>query len=134
MKLPVLDELLAYQNEQVVRYFCHHHPDISYQEGQQLFNDLLAWMWLNACRQKSHRLTYLFGPLLRLDEVWHCFILHTPDYVDFCQHYFADYFHHHVETIGSEHELSPDELADFLEDCFEYLGDAWVERHFPALD
>lgn len=130
MKLPPLPELLAYENEQVVRHFCHYQPSFSLDQGKLLFKDLLSWMWLNLHREKNGRKTYLFGPLLKMDELWHSFILHTPDYLNFCQHYFAGYFHHHVEPIGFEHELSADELADFLNDCFDYLGEEWVKRHF----
>lgn len=130
MKLPLLSELLAYENERVVRYFCHSHPAISYEQGKLLFSDLLAWMWLNLFRKTKGANTYLFGPLLILDEFWHCFILHTQDYFSFCQSYFKDYFHHQIEPIGFEHQLSTEEFADFLNDCFEYLGEAWVHRHF----
>lgn len=131
MKLPQLSELLRYENERVVRYFCHYHPTVPYEQAKQLFADLLAWLWLNLYRRDRERNTYLFGPLLVLDELWHAFILHTDDYFSFCQHYFDAYFHHHVEPLGFEHELTAEELADFLNDCFEYIGEAWVSRHFP---
>lgn len=130
MRLPPLSELLTYKNEQVVRSFCHYHPTVSYEQGKQIFVDLLAWLWLNLHRQSSKRQTYLFGPLLILDEIWHTFILHTRDYISFCQYYFEDYFHHHIEPIGFEYELTAEELADFLNDSFEYLGEAWVTRYF----
>lgn len=130
MKLPLLPELLTYENEQVVRYFCHQYPDFSYEKSKQLFQDLLAWMWLSIYRQTSNRSTYLFGPLLVLDKMWHNFILHTRDYVDFCYRYFNDYFHHHVEPAGFEYLLTAEELADFIDNCFEYLGENWVHRYF----
>ncbi|STX28172.1 Uncharacterized conserved protein [Legionella beliardensis] len=130
MKLTSLDELLQYKNQQVVHYFCHHYPTFSEQQAHQLFRDLLAWMWLTLQRKSDNRHTFLFGPLLPLDTLWHAFILHTRDYQAFCQLYFGQFFHHDVEPIGQAHEVSPDELADFLEDCFTYLGEDWVERYF----
>ncbi|WED43637.1 hypothetical protein [Legionella cardiaca] len=133
MKLPLLSELLAYENARVVHYFCHYHPEFNFVQGQRLLNDFLAWMWLNAYRKNTNRHTYLFGPLLILDKLWHAFILHTDDYVSFCQHYFGEYFHHHIEPLGMEHELTPDELADFLSDAYDYLGREWIERYFIAL-
>nr|WP_058440966.1 hypothetical protein [Legionella brunensis] len=133
MNLPLLSELLAYENKQVVHYFCHHHPHFSHEQSQQFFNDFLGWLWLNVYRKTSHRHTYLFGPILILDKVWHTFILHTEDYVNFCNRYFGEYVHHHIEPIGSEHELSPEELADFLDDAFELLGKEWIERYFMTL-
>ena len=131
MKLPQLAELLAYENDQVLHYFCYQQPHFSYEKAQQLFKDLLAWMWLKVHRQQSNHPSYLFGPLLILDELWHCFILHTRAYSDFCQHYFNDYLHHEVEPIGFEHQLSTEELTDFLNDCFDLLDVSWLHRHFP---
>lgn len=131
MKLPLLSELLDYENDRVIRYFCHHHPDISTTQAKQLLCDLLAWMWLNAYRKKNNQTTYLFGPLLILDSIWHSFILHTFDYFTFCQTFFNQYFHHTIEPIGSEHRVTAEELSDFLHDCFNHLGEAWVDRYFP---
>lgn len=87
-------------------------------------------MWLSEQRKEQGKKTYLFGPLLILDELWHAFILHTRDYVDFSLKYFGRYFHHEVEIPGQEHTLEEEEFRDFLEDCFTYLGSDWVERRF----
>jgi hypothetical protein len=131
MKLD-LPALLHYKNEQVVTHFCHSHPEFSLSEAQLLFEDLLAWMGLSWQRTILGKKTYLFGPLLILDEMWHTFILHTQDYVHFSMTYFGEYFHHHVEPIGFEHVLEEDELTDFLQDCFKYLNIEWVERCFSS--
>lgn len=125
-----LKELLAYRNQAVMSYFCHHHAGYSMLEAQELFTDLLAWLWLKEQRQKKGKHTYLFGPLLVLDELWHSFILHTHDYVAFSHDYFGQYLHHQIEPIGLEHHMSEDQLADFLHDCFAYIGEQWVERRF----
>ncbi|KTD40034.1 hypothetical protein [Legionella parisiensis] len=125
-----LSALLDYKNKAVINHFRHIHPEFSEQESQVLFTDLLSWMWLNAQRAKQGKKTYLFGPLLILDKLWHSFILHTRDYVDFSMRYFNVYFHHDVEPIGQEHVMEEDELNDYLQDCFTYLGPEWVERRF----
>lgn len=125
-----LDDILTYQHDDLIGYFCHHHPSYSFLEAKELFSDLLAWMWLQQQRQSMGKKTYLFGPLLVLDDMWHVFILHTRDYMTFCERYFGEYFHHEIEPIGSEHQVEEDELTDFLEDCFNYLGASWVERRF----
>jgi hypothetical protein len=72
MKLPSLPELLAYENEAVVHYFCHQHPG------------------------------------------------------------YSEKLHHQIEPPGFEHELTTEEPADFLNDCFEYLGADWVSRYFET--
>lgn len=130
MRLPALSELRAYRNEPLIQYFCYHHPDYSPPEAQQLLQDLLGWMWLTIYRKEQGRKTFLFGPLLNLDKLWHVFILHTRDYISFSEQYFQTYFHHDVEPVGHEYQLSADELAEFLDDCFDYLGEDWVQRHF----
>lgn len=134
IQLPLLAQLLNYKNEKLIHYYCYHHPEINEDQAEHLFQDLLGWMWLNRYRQANNRQTHLFGPLLRLDEIWHSFILHTQDYFSFCLHYFGDYFHHHIEPPGFEHELSEEELADFLSDCFDYLGEDWINRQFLLVE
>lgn len=133
MKLPSLHTLLKYRNDSVIRFFCYEH-NTAVEEAQQIFADLLGWLWLNAYRRAHHQKpTYLFGPLLLLDKIWHSFILHTQDYWQFCNHYFDEYFHHHVEPKGYEYVVSPEELADFLKDAFEHLGNEWVQRQFGPI-
>lgn len=129
---PELSLLLDYTNTPVITRFCSDHPEISLDEGQLLFQDLLAWMWLKQQRNKENKPTYLFGPLLILDDLWHTFILHTRDYIDFSMNFFGEYLHHEVEPVGFEHVLNEDELADYLQDCFKYLNEEWVKRRFAV--
>lgn len=130
---PKLATLLTYQNDQIVRYYCKEHPAVSVEQGHLIFKDLLGWLWINAYRKQKNLKTHLFGPLLKLDAMWHVFILHTRIYTEFCQHFFSAYFHHDVEPHGEEHQLSADELTDFLGDCYDHLGEAWVVRNFESL-
>ena len=127
---PDLSAVLAYENTAVVNYFCHHHPEFTEREGQALFKDLLAWLWLNKQRAKQDKKTHLFGPMLVLDQLWHAFILHTQDYVNFSIKYFGTYFHHDIEPVGCEHIMEEEELRDYLQDCFHFLGEDWVARRF----
>lgn len=127
-----LAELLNYTNQPIINYFCHNHPQTNLNECNLLFKDLLAWMWLKKQRDQMGKKTYLFGPLLSLDEMWHDFILHTRDYIDFCMHYFGEYLHHDVEPPGFEHHIDEAELRDYLDDCLTYLDQDWVERRFIA--
>lgn len=125
-----LADVLNYKNVSVVTQFRHYHDHYSKQEVDQLFDDLLAWLWFKSEREKNNKPTYLFGPLLILDELWHIFILHTRDYFDFSLRYFGVYLHHEPEPVGFEHRMSEDELCDYLRDCFIYLDASWVERCF----
>lgn len=123
-------EILSYENERVVDYFCHLNPAYTREESKTLFKDLLAWIWLNLQREKLGKKSYLFGPLLQLDAMWHAFILHTQDYSDFCWTYLGHFFHHEVEPPGKEHSINEYELRDYLEDCIAYINQDWVTRRF----
>lgn len=129
--LPEQKYILEYKNAALLQYFCAHHSEINPAEAEQLLSDLMAWLWLNAYRRRLSKKTYLFGPLLILDELWHAFILHTRDYHAFCDQFFGEYIHHEIEPLGKEHEISPEELADFLSDAIDHLGMPWVLRYFP---
>ncbi len=123
-------DLLCYKNPKIIEHFYKKNPDYGHDHCQQLFSDLMAWFHLKAIRKCSDKKTYLFGPLLVLDELWHCFILHTREYIKFSVHFFGEYLHHEVEPIGKEHYLTPEETADFLQDGFLHLGEDWVMRYF----
>jgi hypothetical protein len=127
-----LNLLLSYKNQEVVSQFCHLYPQHSLPYATELFHDLLGWFWLRAQREGKGKSTYLFGPLLVLDDLWHVFILNTRAYIDFSMHFFGEYVHHDPEPIGFEHHLSEDELRDFIEDCFLYLDEDWVMRRFAS--
>lgn len=128
-----LRQLQRYRNPRIIDYFCQKNQALTLEQCQQLFTDLLAWMQLKIIRNSAGKKSYLFGPLLILDELWHVFILHTRDYMAFCEHYFGHYLHHEVEPLGAEHRLSAEELADFLKDSFTHLGESWVRRYFGSL-
>lgn len=131
MKLQqAVPDIIHYRNPTVIDYFSKKNPQYSPEECQQLFTDLMAWFKLKSIRHQANKKTWLFGPLLLIDEMWHSFILHTREYCKFSQQFFNEYLHHDIEPIGLEHHLSPEELADFLNDSFEYLGEDWVMRYF----
>ncbi len=124
-----LSSWLNYTNPRVVAYFSHHH-EINKSKSKVLFSDLMGWLWLNVQRKQQDKKTYLFGPLLILDEMWHAFILHTRDYYEFSSKFYGSYLHHDIEPIGQEYELNEEAFQDFLHECFEHLGEEWVARRF----
>lgn len=126
-----LTDFLDYKNPTIIDYYSYHRQ-LPLEEVQQNFSDLLAWFWLNEYRLSLGKKTYLFGPLLNLDDLWHTFILHTREYLVFSQQFFGTYYHHDVETPGQEYELNEEDLRDLLNDCLENLGEEWVERCFKT--
>ncbi len=124
-----LADFLAYKNPTVIHHYSYHRQ-LPLEHVEQKFKDLLAWFSLSEYRLSQGKKTYLFGPLLSLDDIWHTFILHTRDYLAFSQQFFGSYYHHDVEIPGIEYDLSEEDLRDFLNDCLDHLGEAWVKRCF----
>ncbi|KTC98938.1 hypothetical protein Lgee_1384 [Legionella geestiana] len=130
VRIPPLTTLQSLCNDEVVAHFCRQHPEYNTSEAVQVFKDLLSWMWLTLERKARGRATWMFGPLLILDAMWHSFILHTRAYCAFCEAHFGTYFHHDVESPAAPFEPAPEMLEDYLSDCFAKLGEAWVMRYF----
>lgn len=124
-----LSRLLAYDNQRLVQYHAQKHA-IDSKEAHRRLGDWLGWVWLLAHRKKQQKETYLFGPLLALDELWHDFLLHTRDYDDFCQLYLDVFLHHDIVNETNVTKISTEYLCDFLEDAYIQLGESWVERNF----
>ena len=130
--MTTLDIILSYQNHPVIHQFCQENPDKTVDQAQQLFQDLLAWLWLSEHRNQRQLKSHMIAPLQMLDKMWHVFILHTRSYTDFCQQFFHRYIHHEIEHHGSEFVMSTDELTEYLNDAYEYLGEDWLLRNFDS--
>ncbi len=64
----------------------------------------------------KYRAQYLpdqLPPSYEIDEVWHAHILHTRDYVHFCNRVFNEYLHHSPHH-GQNQELSLEQMADLF--------------------
>lgn len=133
MQIPTLAEVLNYQNEAVINHFCIENTEISKEEAEQIFQDLLAWLWLSVKRFQEQVKTPMIKPLFILDKMWHGFILHTRIYSDFCTQYFQRYLHHEVEPLEKDSTLSTEALSTYLHDCYDFLGEGWVLRNFSSL-
>ena len=66
--------------------------------ARQLRLEFLRFMALNFVTDKT------LSPSPEVDAFWHAFILHTKDYIDFCQRHFGHYIHHepqdHTKPAG----------------------------------
>ncbi len=128
--LPKLKDLLVYDNNKVVSYFCRQYPSVDINEAAQIFKDLLGWLWISVYREGNGKITQFITPLNHLDTMWHVFILHTRDYFAFCDTYFSHYLHHEVESEDKQIEFSTDNLRELLSCCYDQLGEAWLKRNF----
>jgi len=50
-----------------------------------------------------------FVPGKVVDKVWHDHILHTKEYIEFCNRYFGEYVHHTPldRSLGTKHDFQP---------------------------
>ena len=102
-----LDEILAYENEAVVRGFTER-LRLDVDEARDIFRETLKWLYLCATverdakrlrrRYKHFRGLIVTDALLVLDEMWHTFILFTVDYRRFCERYLGGYVDHYPTT------------------------------------
>lgn len=97
-----LDEVLAYQNDEVVQRFASDFKT-SRAEADEIFLETKRWLWL--CADEMARAKDGLGekiPLLSearaIDLMWHTFVIFTRDYDRFCQKYFGFYVHHQPRT------------------------------------
>src|SRR5439155_965627 len=103
-------EFLKYNNEKVVRRFMRDEA-VDHETADQIFRETLKFFYL--C-------TVLEGPCsppsLRIDQMWHTFLLHTPDYAAFCFVYAGRFLHHdptEVPYIGNRSEMLKQALDAF---------------------
>jgi tRNA uridine 5-carbamoylmethylation protein Kti12 len=97
----LLDEVLAYQGEDIVDRFLHKY-EVTLQEAEELFMETKKFLYLCITAPKGQKVV-ITDDLSIIDEMWHNFILFTREYHDFCQR-FAGYYIHHVPTTKAERE------------------------------
>lgn len=107
--IAALPDILAYRCAKAVQVFCRNYR-IDEVEAEKVFIEMLKWLWLGRIHQldqdtdKPENL-YIFPSLLVVDEMWHCFILCTRDYSDFCFKFFGAFLHHSPH-LDDEESLS----------------------------
>ncbi|MDI1479264.1 hypothetical protein [Polyangium sp. y55x31] len=102
-KLASLDEVLAYENRDVVQRFLESYP-IDPADAEALFTETKRWLWLIGQKSKlrGRKRLLVTRPMAALDEMWHCFLLFTQDYVAFCFRFFGQFIHHQPVTLAEK--------------------------------
>ena len=78
-------------------------------EGQALFDEVKKYLVL----VRSDRTNIWLMHSLRIDEVWHQFILFTTEYMDFCQRFFGNYVPHSPSNAPESDNIDSTEVASF---------------------
>ena len=99
MPLPLTEVLQYRPSRSVYERFLHEYP-LSQTEAELIFADCLRFLWLTAKKNEERQhdpstpdITITKG-LRIVDEMWHCFILYTEYYTQFCEKYLGGFVHH----------------------------------------
>ena len=105
IKAPALADVLAYTNRDVVYRFKKAYS-LSWEEAEDIFEQVKKWLWLANHRRRSgfDKGLGIDLSLVVIDEMWHNFVLFTKEYTQFCMEYFGYYLHHGPATEAEEQE------------------------------
>lgn len=131
MKLPALEDLLAYENPAVLKLYIQNYPDNKL-SAEMAFQEMLKYLWI-AQKHRLDLINHFHHPELpkrcimlfsmqEIDQMWHEFILFTRDYTQFCEHYFGEYMHH-MPNIFDNMPVSPEEERQDIELLLPYIYD-----------
>ena len=109
-RIGTLEKALAYRNDDVICKFLSLY-ELAYAEAENIFRETRRRLWMCAKLNSDSRAKgQEKGPraaieraMIAIDEMWHTFILFTPDYTEFCLNHFGFYIHH-VPTRQKERE------------------------------
>lgn len=133
-----LDKILLYENEDVISRFRDMFV-LNEQEAMDIFHETRKFLYVSQLPE-----VFIPDDLLIIDEMWHNFILFTPDYHRFCIEHFNQYFHHvpaskkEKEQRTQERLSNPEEakrrylekLEQLISITYDHLGEETVEKWF----
>lgn len=109
-------------------------------EGELLFGEVKRYFLLS--RSDRGRIWEMHS--LRVDDVWHQFVLFTRQYIEFCDRYYGAYLSHSPSNAPESPKMNPGlttpvatfaEFRDRYEELFgEPLPDCWYDERSITLD
>lgn len=132
-----LQETTAYRNPRVINKFRTQYA-VGEPEADELFVEMLKWLWLCARAREDReanlpdvpRVLNIQSGLIIIDELWHLFILHTRDYVDFCERHFGFYLHHYPGHPAFEPPTEEDTAKELSYIYDNVEGEATLNRWY----
>jgi hypothetical protein len=124
-------DALAYEAPFLIEKLLKEHIVETAEEGEILFTEVKRFLVLvHADRSKVWDMYSL-----RVDEVWHHFILFTQQYMDFCQRFFGRYMSHSPSNAPESQTMNPAEATSYEDFQGRYrklfgtsLPDAWFDE------
>ena len=96
-----LKSVLKYRNTAVVTRYLKDFGGTE-KEAAVVFRETLKWLYLGnhslSTNPKHPVQCFINSELIKIDDMWHTFILFTRDYTDFCTEHFGRYIHHRPAT------------------------------------
>jgi len=132
-KIDAALEVLAYDAPFLTEKLLKDHIVDTAEEARALFAEVKKYLVL----VRSDETTWWDMYSLRIDEVWHQFILFTGEYINFCQRFFGGYVPHSPSNAPkpathTEAERVPSTFESFqtrYQELFgEPLPDAWYDE------
>jgi hypothetical protein len=139
LRLPSLEQALAYRNDQMLYKFQERWA-VSFEEAAELFEETKKWLWV----QVAARTTPGAPPmamtvaLAMLDEMLHTFILFTREYVQYCEENYGAYLHHapmtrdvknaQLERFQKDPEGMLAQEGEFLRNMYSFVYDLLGEE------
>jgi len=124
-------DALAYQAPFLIEKLLKERIVETPEEGEALFAEVKRYMVL--VRSDNTKIWKMYS--LRVDEVWHQFILFTREYMDFCQRFFGGYIPHSPSNAPKSKTVDTAEVPSFegfrsrYEELFQSpLPDAWYDE------
>jgi len=153
MKLPELNEVLQYRNEELLARYRRDYPNNKL-AAEKALEEIIKFLWLG----QKHRKDQLEQPdnenlqfpfllhveMTEIDDMWHSFLLFTKDYTDFCHQYFGGFIHHTptTEAEKAKRRNNQQEIDKFINQdtnrqlsyVYDHLGEEtlrlWFAEHF----
>jgi hypothetical protein len=126
-------DALAYEAPWLVEKLIKDHAVDSAEEAQALFTEVKRYIVLvRSDKRKSWKMYSL-----RIDEVWHQFVLFTWEYINFCERFFGGYIHHNPSNSPEPEPVSsagdstiaetPSSFEGFRQDYEHFFGEQLPE-------
>ena len=122
-------EVSQYRNTYVIERYKKDFPDNT-MAAEETFEELIKYLWLTQKHKEDQRnfpeneeLNFrcsMHSEMKEIDDMWHTFLLHTKQYMLFCEKYFGGFIHHAPATLDDK--FTADE---FKTDFSRYLSYIW---------
>lgn len=115
--LPKLEDVIAFEFDDIIYRFMEDW-DLPFEEVKEIFVETKKWLWLH-CAHYHDRQAKLNPPPLgftgstfMLDQMWHQFMLYTPNYHRFTHDFFGYFLGHAPIDHATKLEMEAAKKAD----------------------